>query len=121
MGRAFEYLCIDHAIKISQLLGFSGIEFTFGPYFKAPSTEEGVQIDLLFDRRDNVITLCEMKYSQRPIGIPIIPEIERKVEILQKQFKRKTIQKVLISLSPPTQDLSNSHYFYKILHPDAFF
>ena len=30
MGRAFEYLCMDHASKISEILGFHGIEFSFG-------------------------------------------------------------------------------------------
>jgi len=47
MGRSFEYLCIEHAAKISEMLGFSGIEFSFGPYFNAPGKDSaGVQIDL---------------------------------------------------------------------------
>ena len=122
MGRAFEYLCIEHAAKISKILGFSGIEFTFGPYFNAPKKDSsGVQIDLLFDRNDNVMTLCEMKYSLTPVGTGIIEKIARKAEILQNKFKNKSIQKVLISRSGPTDDLIASGFFYRIIRPDEFF
>ncbi len=121
MGRAFEYLCIDHAAKISEILGFHGIEFTFGPYFRAPGKEEeGVQIDLVYDRKDNVITLCEMKYSLHPIGTSIIQKVERKVGILKRTFKKKTIQKVLISQSRMTKDLAASGYFYRVIDPRDF-
>lgn len=122
MGRAFEYLCMDHAGKICSILGFSGIEFSFGPYFEAHGNNKaGVQIDLVFDRQDNVITLCEMKYSLTPVGMDIIKEVERKVEILKSRFKKKTIQKVLISRSSPTKNLAASGYFYRIIRPDEFF
>ena len=122
MGRAFENLCFEHAEKISELLGFPGIEFSLGPYFNAPRKDSpGVQIDLVFDRSDNVITLCEMKYSLSPVGTGIIEEVEKKADILQKKFKRKSIQKVLISLSDATGNLTSSGYFYRIIKPEEFF
>ncbi len=122
MGRAFEYLVMDHAGKICDILGFSGIEFSFGPYFDAHGKDkDGVQIDLLFDRQDNVITLCEMKYSLSPVGMGLIKEVERKAEILKRKFKRKTIQKVLISRSNPTKDLAASGYFYRVIKPEELF
>ncbi len=122
MGRAFEYLCMEHAGRISEILGFSGIEFSFGPYFGAPRKDvPGVQIDLLFDRKDNVITLCEMKYSLGPVETGIIEEVERKVRILQDIFPKKTIQKVLISRSDATSDLTASGYFYRVVKPEEFF
>ena len=120
IGIAFENLCIEHAIKISEILGFSGIDYSFGPYFCAPGKDSGVQIDLLFDRNDKVITLCEMKYTLAPVGIGIIQDVERKVNLLRNKFKQKTIQKVLISLSPPTKDLIAMGYFFKVIHPESF-
>lgn len=121
MGRAFEYLCMNHAGKISEILGFSGVDFTYGPYFVAPTKNiPGVQIDLLFSRSDNVITLCEMKYSLTPESTTLIDEVERKAAILQSAFKRKTIQKVLISRSRPTKNLVAAGYFYRIIHPEHF-
>ena len=121
MGRAFEYCCIAHAGKISKILGFPGIEFNYGPYFCAPKEKKpGVQIDLLFNRSDNVITLCEMKYSISPIGTGVIEEVERKADILAAEFKNKTIQKVLISRSKATDNLIASGFFYRIIKPEEF-
>lgn len=122
MGVAFEYLCMDHEARITEILGFSGIEFTFGPYFEAyKKNQSGVQVDLLFDRKDNVITLCEMKYALTEVGVDIIPQVEKKAEILKDKFKGKTIQKVLISRSAPTKDLTALGYFYRVIRPEAFF
>ena len=105
-----------------EMLGFSGIEFSFGPYFNAPGKDfPGVQIDLVFDRKDNVITLCEMKYSLKPVGLDIIDEVERKAELINNQFKNKTIQKVLISRSDPTRDFAACGFFYRIIKPEEFF
>src|ERR1700723_3433303 len=73
-------------------LGFSGIDYTVGPYF-VPSRKgelQGVQIDLVFDRPDNVMTACEIKYGSRPVGVEVIPEMERKVQLLEAVAGRKT-------------------------------
>jgi hypothetical protein len=116
MGRSFEYFCMQHADVITRLLGFSGIDFTCGPFFRsAGAANSGVQIDLLFDRADNVVTLCEMKYSLSPPGAGIISEVEKKVEKLREYLDRKTIQKILITLAPPGKELAVSGYFYRII------
>ena len=70
---------MDHVSKISEILGFSGIEFTFGPFYESQKNGvPGVQIDIVLDRKDNVITLIEAKYSRNPIGTNVIQEVERK-------------------------------------------
>jgi hypothetical protein len=123
MGRSFEYLCLQHAALISRELGFAGIEFTAGPYFSsARKHTAGVQVDLVFDRADAVLTLCEMKYSRRPVGIEVIPEVERKVQHLAQAAGRKTIQRVLIVCGRPSQALIDAGYFYRIIDASrAFF
>ncbi|MBN1984328.1 MAG: AAA family ATPase [Chitinivibrionales bacterium] len=116
MGKSFEYCCIQHARKISEILGFPGIDFTFGPYFKPKhNIHRGIQIDLLFSRADNVLTLCEMKYSRDTIGTSIIDETEKKASLLQQDFPSKTVQRVLITQSKPSRDLAASGYFYRII------
>jgi hypothetical protein len=50
----------------------------------------------------------------------VVQDVERKVNILQSKFKQKTIQKILISLSPPTKDLTATGYFFKVIHPESF-
>jgi AAA+ ATPase superfamily predicted ATPase len=121
MGRAFEYFCIQHAALIARIMGFSGIDFSCGPFFRPPSnTTPGFQIDLLFNRADNVVTLCEMKYSHTEPGIGIIAEVEKKAEMLMQYTGNKTIQKVLITLTPPGKELAASGYFYRTIQPQDF-
>ena len=64
-GLAFERLCLWHIPQIKQTLGISGIlsgtySWTYQP---KSEEEEGAQIDLLIDRKDQVVNLCEMKYT----------------------------------------------------------
>lgn len=57
-GYAFEQVCSLHINQIKKALGISGIAS------ETCSWNNGTaQIDLLIDRSDNVINLCEMKYS----------------------------------------------------------
>jgi hypothetical protein len=115
-GQAFEHLCLAHTRRIAEILGFSGIDFSVGPYFRAPAKgKDGLQIDLLFSRADNVISLCEMKCSVAPVGIGITEEVERKVELLRAEFPSKTIQRVLVIHGRPSRELSQSGYFYRII------
>lgn len=67
-GNAFETVCLLHVPQIKQYLGISGIETTEHSW-KSAHTSPGAQIDLLIDRRDGVINLCEMKFSNEPFTI----------------------------------------------------
>ncbi len=64
-GRAFERLCLSHENQIKRALGISGVRTNSNSWVHAPTKDhpEGAQIDLLIDRADNVINLCEMKYT----------------------------------------------------------
>lgn len=66
-GYAFEQVCLYHLSQIKQALGISGIQ-TSASSWRATSGQ-GAQIDLIIDRRDQVINLCEMKYSINPYVI----------------------------------------------------
>lgn len=63
-GLSFEKVCLLHTRQIKQALGISGIMANiFSWNIKKTETHPGVQIDLLIDRSDNVINVCEMKYA----------------------------------------------------------
>ena len=57
-GYAFEQVCFHHIPQIKSKLGITGIESNIYSYKNAD-----FQIDMLIDRRDQVINLCEMKFS----------------------------------------------------------
>ena len=61
-GYAFEQVCMSHAAQIRKKLGISGI-VTYSAAWRSKNPEQGAQIDLLIDRNDGIINLCEMKYA----------------------------------------------------------
>jgi AAA+ ATPase superfamily predicted ATPase len=121
IGRSFEYLCLQHSLEISRIVGFSAVNFTMGPYFSpARRGAPGAQVDLVFDRADNVLTVCEMKYSANAVGVEAVASMKRKVELLQPVAKGKTVQPVLIVRDRPSQDLIDQGYFYKVIEARDF-
>ena len=63
-GLAFERLCMVHTQQIKAALGIAGVLSNVYSWRKgADEMNDGAQIDLLIDRKDQVINLCEMKYS----------------------------------------------------------
>lgn len=66
-GLAFERVCLLHSEQIKKALGISGVitnEYAWST--TATSEHPGVQIDLLIDRSDKIINICEIKYSEEP-------------------------------------------------------
>ena len=71
-GYAFEQLCLHHIPQIKQKLGILGVQTNVYSWQQKANKEagaEGAQIDLVLDRRDQVVNLCEMKYSLKPYDI----------------------------------------------------
>ena len=65
-GYAFEQLCLHHISQIKKKLGIIGVQTNVYSWQQKANKEkgiEGAQIDLILDRRDQIINLCEMKYS----------------------------------------------------------
>ena len=70
-GLAFERVCIMHSEQIKRALGIQGVEAdTYSWKWRSDSPDEkGVQIDMLIDRADGIVDLCEMKYSDEPYSL----------------------------------------------------
>ena len=63
-GLAFEIVCLHHVEQIRRTLGISGVQTrAYSWTSRAESGRSGAQIDLLLDRRDGIVNLCEMKFS----------------------------------------------------------
>lgn len=89
-GYAFESVCYKHLSLIQKKLtiGAGAIADSWRYVPRKEVEERGAQIDLLFDRVDNAITLCEIKYSTEPFVLT-----KEYMEILQRKmrvFKEKT-------------------------------
>ncbi len=100
-GLAFERVCFLHSRQIKAALGISGIMANlFSWHVKSNDTHPGVQIDLLIDRSDNIINVCEMKYAPKGYSMTsaALENINKKVVVLQQYVPaRKYISPVLIT------------------------
>jgi AAA+ ATPase superfamily predicted ATPase len=61
-GYAFEQVCLQHTAQIRRKLGIAGV-VTYSASWRSKKSETAAQIDLLIDRNDGIINLCEMKYA----------------------------------------------------------
>jgi uncharacterized protein len=67
-GYAFENICIKHHEAIKHKLGIAGIVSNICSFVNAATpSNKGFQIDMLIDRADNAINLCEIKFYNKPI------------------------------------------------------
>ena len=87
-GLAFESVCYKHLPQISAALKLSptAIPSTWRYVPTKGSKEQGAQIDLLFDRADDAITLCEIKYTDYPFTIDkqYAQKIKNKIDVFKK-------------------------------------
>ena len=67
-GYAFEQVCMQHAAQIRHKLGISGV-VTYSSAWRSKKSEPAAQIDLIINRNDGIINICEMKYSENEFVI----------------------------------------------------
>jgi hypothetical protein len=86
-------VCLKHAPQILHALELDSIPCEIGSWRLTSSKkgESGAQIDLLLDRQDGVITLCEIKYSknQYVIDKAYAKELNQKIEVFREKTKTK--------------------------------
>lgn len=100
-GFAFERVCLAHVAQIKAALGISGVKTEAYSLRVNPDEDgRGAQIDLLIDRRDGIVNLCEMKYVNGKYSITIdeSERIRNRIEATRKLFgKNRTIHLTMIT------------------------
>ena len=72
MGLSFELVCLSHHRQIKTALGIAGVGTSVSTWRSKADAESGTpgfQIDLIIERADRIIHLCEMKFSTDLYGI----------------------------------------------------
>jgi AAA+ ATPase superfamily predicted ATPase len=130
-GYAFERLCMAHIPQIKQKLGISGVitqTFAFrssgekGGSFKNPSTP-GAQIDLVIDRKDDTINLCEAKYSNKPYELleNDVLDLQRKKEVfLRETATRKSLHLTMITAKGLVHNANHNSIQSEVTLDDLF-
>lgn len=92
-GHAFEAVCLKHVDVIKNTLDLKNIQVYWGDWRYIPSKNEGAgaQIDLVLDRSDNCVTLCEIKYTEKQFKITgsYKKEIDNKQAVYKEQTRTK--------------------------------
>ncbi|MBF0433266.1 MAG: ATP-binding protein [Fibrobacteria bacterium] len=106
-GYAFERICIKHIDKIKQGLNILGVLSQESVWRYAPpktnkkDKTQGSQIDLVINRADRTINLCEIKYCDKEYEIT--DEVKRNLENKKRLFKEitKTKSQLFITMITP--------------------
>lgn len=62
-GLAYEKLCMAHISQIKQALGIAGIRTEYYSW-RSKKSKPAAQVDLIIERADEIVNLCEIKYSK---------------------------------------------------------
>lgn len=98
-GNAFEICCVNHIPQIKASLGISGVD-TMEYAWSSRESDPGAQIDLLLDRKDGIINLCEMKYTDDIFDVDKAEygKLMNRLSVFQSETRcGKTIHMTLIS------------------------
>ncbi len=117
-GLAFERLCLQHIDQIKNALGISGILTNTASWFsKASDGNDGAQIDLVIDRNDGIIDICEMKYCRDKYSLDkkSYENLKNKRGTFESNTKtRKAVQIVLIS----SFGAQHNAYYNELVHQE---
>lgn len=116
-GFAFERVCLQHVSQIKKAMGISGVAATEHSWRYIPEKGskdvQGAQIDLLIDRADDVIDVCEMKWasSEYIIDKKYEGELRNKVSALcAVTGTRKAVHLIMVT----TFGVSHNMYYDSI-------
>lgn len=88
-GFSFELVCLQHIQQIKQALGLSAIQtYTTTWRSNRGGTSHNTQIDMLIERADRIINLCEMKFTVNPYVIT--KEYAEKIRMRMAIFNDET-------------------------------
>ena len=123
-GYAYENVCWNHVKQIKEALGISGVSTTESLWSKkGDESTKGTQIDMIIERKDNVVNMCEIKFYSDEFVVDkdyhLILENRKKL-LREKISKKATIHSTLIT----TFGIKRSEYygdFVNVLTVDDLF
>lgn len=117
-GYAFESVCQKHIEPVKKSLGIEGVHTENSAWrYIAKKHEKGAQADLLLNRQDMCINLCEMKFSRSEFVITktYAAELENKMKVFSEQSKtKKTIFLTMIT----TFGVKKNEHFIRLVQSE---
>ncbi|MEO6978017.1 MAG: ATP-binding protein, partial [Mucilaginibacter sp.] len=92
-GIAFESICMKHIDQIKNAIGIKNVYSEVSAWRHQPKAgnEQGTQIDILINRADKCINICEIKFASDAFEVTksYAKELDSKLKIFQAQTKTK--------------------------------
>jgi len=121
-GYAFEQVCILHINQIRTALGISGLANDVCSW-NYRSKEQSAQIDLIIDRGDKAIDLCEMKYSDSRYELKkdYVEWLRERRDLFREVTgTKKSVRLIMIASSGVKQNMYTSSLQGKLSLDDLF-
>lgn len=99
-GYAFENICLSHISQLKKALGLGAVKTIESGWQGSTDSEGKAEIDLVIDRADRCINLCEIKFWSGKFNVDkkFAEQIERKCRIFKEATQlRKTVFTTLIT------------------------
>ncbi len=122
-GYAFEQVCLLHLPQIKNALGISSVQTQTSAWVGSNGTDKA-QIDLVIDRRDQVINLCEMKFSIKAFTIEkaYAENLRKKMGVFNDATKtNKALWLTFITTHGVTQNTYAQSLVHQSITMDALF
>lgn len=114
-GFAFEAVCLKHVLQIRRALGIEGV-LTFASTWRhnPGKTKQGAQIDLLLDRKDQCINICEMKFSNSEFVIDkkYAAELDNKINVFRNETRTKST--LFLTMITTYRTKQNEYYLGRV-------
>ncbi|MCQ2188674.1 MAG: ATP-binding protein [Paludibacteraceae bacterium] len=99
-GIAFEEICFNHAKQIKSALGIGSVSSKQSAYIvSASENNPGMQIDMVIERADNVVNICEMKFykDQFTVDKSYDETLRRRTQQIEEKFPKLNVHTTLIT------------------------
>ena len=122
-GLAFERVCLQHVEQIKNALGIADVQTSFYGWRDNGGEDKGAQIDLVIERRDNVVNLCEMKFTsgQFVVSADYEQELLNKIDAFQRDTGTDATILLTLITSCGVKQNAYSGCIQKELTADALF
>ena len=109
-GFAFEILALQHIDEIKRALSIAGIQSAVSSWRSAEDTKPAAQIDLIIDRNDHIIDLCEIKFSKSKFAIDKDYDEKLREKLVSFMTENKT-EKAIHLLMLTTYGVTKNKYY----------
>ena len=121
-GLSFERVCMLHIPQIKHALGIDRISVEYYSW-RSKDSAEGAQIDLLLERADRIINLCEMKYSTSEITIDKDEDLKlrnRQNAFVSETQTRYAVVPILVSTYGLRTNIYSGGIYQQVTMDDLF-